>query len=280
METTVKQSRPRAIGFDGAFARQFKLLWTSRRPLLLGVALLALLALAGDPWSSDAKARLFTYWPIWLVFVGPIWAIAVLHNEGPSNRLYHWSLPTGRTRHTLARIAAGLAWLWILYALLIGAGAATAAMDGELWQFGEISLAGWVNLFTGPLIGYLAVSILTVTSDYPLRWFFGIVFLFPLTLSVLHEWLGLEGLVGTLLKPLAERDWGLFPVMIGGFGSAVTQLEQTIQAMSNPEYTRSGNLAVEYWWTATPLWVLLLALIVGFVASRHPDTLPRLRRTG
>lgn len=278
MESTMNEARYRPVGFGGAFVRQLRLLWTSRRPILLAVALLALLVLAGEPWSDDPKARLFTYWPIWLMLIGPAWGFAVFYNEGPSNRFYHWSLPAGRMQHTAARIVAGAAWLWLLFALLIGAGALIAVTDGDLWQFAEISASGWVNLFTGPLLGYLGVSILTVASDYPLRWFFGILFAVPLTLSVLVEWLGLDDLVGTLMEPLASMEWGLFPVMIGGLGTAVARLENTIRSAANPEYTASDPSAVAYWWTATPLWILLLALLVMALASRHPDTLPRLRR--
>ncbi len=113
MERVTERSEPRPLGFGAAFVRQFGLLWSSRRPLLLMVALLALLVLAGDPWSTDPKARLFTFWPLWLVIVGPVWAFTVFSNEGPSARLYHWSLPVDRAAHTLARLAAGLAWLWI-----------------------------------------------------------------------------------------------------------------------------------------------------------------------
>lgn len=280
MESTVKEASYRPIGFGGAFVRQFRLLWTSRRPLLLGVALLALLVLAGEPWSGDEKARLFTYWPIWLVLIGPAWAFAVFYNEGPSQRLYHWSLPTGRPQHTAARIAAGVAWLWLIFALLIAAGAMVAAADGDLWQFGEIGVAGWVNFFTGPLIGYLGVSALTVASDYPLRWFFGIIFAVPLTLSVLAEWLGLEELVRTLLKPLADPQWGLFPVLVGGLGSAAARLDNTLRAAASPDFVATEPAAVEHWWLATPLWVLLFAVLVVLLASRHPDTFPRLRRSG
>lgn len=280
MKESTKESTYRPVGFGGAFVRQFRLLWTSRRPLLLGVALLAILVLAGEPWSSDEKARLFTFWPLWLVLVGPVWAFAVFHNEGPSNRLYHWSLPTGRLQHTVARLAAGVAWLWLLFAILIGAGALMAAMDGDLWQFGEIGPAGWANLFTGPLIGYLAISALTVASDYPLRWFFGLIFLFPLTLSILDEWLGLDSLVETLLQPLVHDEWGVFPTMVGAFGSSVGALERTLEAMADPGATHRGAFVMENWWAATPLWVLLLTLLAGFLASRHPDTLPRLRRSG
>lgn len=278
MERTVTESTRRPLGFGAAFTRQFGLLWRSRRPLLLGGALLGLLVLSGDPWADDPKTRLLTLWPLWLTIIGPIWAIAVFYNEGPSQRLYHWSLPVDRVQHTAARLAAGVAWLWILYVVLIGAGAVMGAMDGDLWQLGEVSAAGWVNFFTGPLLGYLAVSVLTVASDYPLRWFFGIMFGFPLLISTLKEWLGLDNVVDTLLKPLGEQDWGLLPVMVGGLGGTVTELQHTLRAMADPDVVTRGGIEVAYWWTATPLWILLFAAIVLAVASRHPDTLPRLRR--
>lgn len=280
MEETMTRATRRPIGFGGAFLRQLVLLWMSRRPLLLGIALLALLVFSGEPWVSDTKTRLLTLWLIWPTIIGPIWAFAVFHNEGPSNRLYHWSLPVSRWQHTLARLAAGLAWLWIAYAVLIGVGALMGAMDGDLWQLGEVTIAGWVNFFTGPLLGYLVISILTVASDYPLRWFFGLLFLFLLTLSTLDGWLGLEELVETILEPLTNTDWGLLPVMFGGLWNAVIRLDHTLRAMADPSYAPGGVMEVGHWWLATVLWILLFAGIVALIASRHPDTLPRLRRSG
>lgn len=278
MDATVNSAYT-PVGFAGAFIRQFKLLWSSRRPLLLGVALLALLVLSGDPWLADPKPRLLTFWPLWLILIGPIWALAIFHNEGPSDRLYHWSLPVDRTAHTLARVAAGAAWLWIHLGLLLGAGALVAAFDGDLWQLGLISAAGWANFFTGPLLGYLLVSVLTVVSDYALRWLLGILFLVPLTLSLLVEWLGLDGMVDTLTRPLSSMDWGLMPVMVGGLGSAVNELEHALLAMADPGAMTRGGPDVTYWWAATPLWILILAGLVALAASRHPDTLPSLRRS-
>lgn len=280
MAGTMEHPAHRPLGFGTAFSRQFMLLWSSRRPLLLIVALLALLTLAGEPWSTDPKVRLFTIWPVWLIVIGPAWAFAVFHNEGPSNRLYHWSLPVSRTSHTLARLAAGLAWLWISYVVLIAAGAAMAGMDGALWQLGEISVAGWVNLFSGPLLGYLAVSVLTVASDFPLRWFFGIILVFPLTLSILDAWLELGALVDTILKPLTAEGWGFFLVLIGGLGGAVAELNGTLHVMENAEQNVArGSFVVEHWWLATLVWTLLIAAAVVGLASRHPDRLPRLRRS-
>jgi hypothetical protein len=289
MEGTTTGGRIHAMGFGGDLRRQFRFLWRSRRPALLFVALLAILVLAGDPWTDDAKMRLLTVWPVWLVFIGPVWAFAVFHNEGPSKRYYFWSQPTGRSAHSLARIVAGLAWLWVIFAALVLAGWVIGLMDGDAWQMAEVGVAGWVNFLSGPLIGYLAVSILTLPSDYPLRWFFGIIFVIPLVVSLFVDWLnvgssdgGVSSAFGTavrtLLEPLGNEDWGLGVTMIGGLGKAVAQLEHTLSVMHDPTYAGSTNFdAAAQWWTATPLWSLFFAAIVVFIATRHPDTLPKWR---
>lgn len=278
MATTMTNDTIQPVGFGGAFVRQLRFLWASRRPLLLAVALLAILVIAGDPWADDPKMRLLTVWPVWLVFIGPFWAFAVFHNEGPSNRFYFWSQPVSRTGHSLARIVAGLAWLWAIFALLILAGWVIGLVDGDAWQLGEIGLAGWVNFFTGPLIGYLAISLLTVPSDYPIRWFFGIILLFPFLVSLFVEWLEMEAWAEKLLEPLGNQDWGLGVTMIGGLGKDVVRLDDMLRATADPAYARSSGFeAAGSWWTATPLWILLFAVIVVFIATRHPDTLPKWR---
>lgn len=278
MEATMTEGVHRPVGFAGAFVRQMKLLWTSRRPLLLMVALLGGLLLSGDPWVADLKARLLTLWPVWLALIGPFWAFAVFHNEGPSSRLYHWSQPVSRFAHSMARLAAGAAWLWLIFGLFIVVGLLMAAADGDAWQLAEIGPRGWVNFFTGPLLGYLAVSILTVASDYPIRWFFGLLLLFPLLLQILNDWLGLESLTRWLVEPLENQDWGLGMTMIGGLGTEVRDLEQTIRPALDEGYRQLSEAAD--WWVATPLWIVGLAAIIALVATRHPDRLPRLRRPG
>lgn len=276
MENTMTSTAHQPVGFAGAVKRQFGLLWTSRRPLLLGIALLAVLALAGEPWSDDPTARLLAPWPIWLVLVGPVWAFAIFHNEGPSNRLYHWAAPVDRTLHTTARLTAGLLWLWLLYLGLVAVGVIMAGLDGNLAQLGQVGPSAWINLFTGPLLGYLLISFLTVASDYPIRWFFGIFFAVPFLLSLLDEWLGLEDLVEILLRPLAAEGWGLFFVMVGRLGEEAMHISARLQGSEgwDPPFT------VTHWWPATVAWIVLLGLILVLLASRHPDRLPRLRRRG
>lgn len=264
MTETTMESTYRPLGFVEACARQFRLLWTSKRPLLMMVALLAVLILAGPPWNDTPTMRLLTSWPLWMVLFGPIWAFVVFHNEGPSSRLYHWSLPVGRTKHTFARVAAGAAWLWVLLLALVVAGALMGLVDGNVQQLGELTPAAWINVFTGPLLGFLAVTTLTVASDYPLRWLFGITFGFGLFLSLLDEWLEWDRLVGYLLEPLTAEWWGFFPVMVGAMMDVASE----------------ADVPISGWGIATTLWILLLSAIVAIMASRHPDTLPRFRRPG
>ena len=276
--TTMERGVAPPVGFGGAFARQFRFLWTSRRPLLLAVALLAVLVLSGEPWTNHAMMRLLTPWPIWVVLVPVVWGFAVFHNEGPSGRFYFWSQPTGRSEHTLARIAAGLAWLWLMYALLIVAGWVLGVVDGDAWQMGEIGISGWVNFFTGPLIAYLAISVLTIPSDYPIRWFVGIIFVFPLLVSLFVEWLDMEDLVMRVLEPLANEDWGLGITMVGGLVGDIERLELQLRAMQDPSFTATAQFdAAQAWWAAMPSWTLVLVAVVVFIATRHPDRLPKWR---
>jgi len=277
--TTTTYSREYTpVGFGGAFARQFHFLWTSRRPVILAVALLAVLVLAGDPWTADIKMRLFSPWPVWFFVVPIAWAFAVLHNEGPSNRLYFWSHPAGRTNHILARLAAGLAWLWIAYAGLIFAGWIFGLADGDAWHMTELGFTAWMSFFIGPMLVYLSVALLTVPSDYPIRWFFGIMFAVPLLVSLLVDWLDVpDSFLERVFAPLINEDWGFFSAAMGPMMRNISELETTIRVMANPDYVGRGFDGAALWGVAMPAWVIVTVAVVAFVATRHPDTLPKWR---
>lgn len=276
--TMTDRSGHEAVGFGGAFARQFRFLWASRRPLLLAVALLAILGLSGQPWTMDMKMRLLVLWPVWLFVVPVAWAFTVFHNEGPSSRYYFWAQPTGRAGHVMARLAAGLVWMWIMYAVLILAGWIFGLTDGNAWQMGEIGFAGWLNMFSGPLLLYLVIAILTVPSDYPIRWFFGILFAIPLLVSVFEDWLSArEELLDHVFAPLINENWGYFATVGGAMGREVAGLDTTLRQMMDPAYSGGHWDGAQLWGVATPIWILVLVGLVGFIATRHPDTLPRWR---
>ena len=67
--------------------------------------------------------------------------------------------------------------------------------------------------------------------------------------------------------------------MVGGLGYGVNELETALRRMQDPTYVATGPTTadIQSWWLATPVWIAILAAIVIFIASRHPDTLPKLR---
>ena len=278
MEATVRERQAsQPVGFGHAFRVQLRLLWTSRRPLMLILGLVGVLALAGEPWNTDELARFLHAWIIWALLVGPLWAYAVFHDEGPSDRLYFWAQPVGRTAHALARVAAGLAWLWVAYAVLVLAGLAAGLLEGEAWQLGELGAAAWVNYFVAPAMGYLAVSVLTLTTDHPVRWTLGLIVGFGVLVSLLHETFGLAEKVEWALKPLSE-PWGLGLTLVGALGTGVAQVEHIIERMADPAAQYRTTFDVGLWWKAMPLWLLFLVALVAGAAVRHPDTFPRWRK--
>lgn len=273
MEATMTVDRPAAaLGFGAAFTRQFRLIWTSRRPWLLGAGLLGVMLLAGEPWNDGPMARFITPWPAWLILFPPIWAIATWYNEGPSNRLYMWSHPVDRRSHSLARLLAGLVWLWIAYVGLIAVGWLAAVSEGAAWQIGMVSPAGWVNYFAAPTLVYLIISMLTIPSDYPLRWLFGIIFSFPLVITLLDDWLDLDRAVETLMEPLANERWGLGRALVGPWGEDMGAIAG---ALRDRAYTSDLDLGT--WWIALTAWTLFFAALLVWLAGRHPDAFPRWR---
>ncbi|MEJ2502632.1 MAG: hypothetical protein P8177_04825 [Gemmatimonadota bacterium] len=274
MEATVAERRSsHAVGFGQAFRAQFGLLGWSRRPLVLFVALLGLLALAGEPWNQSPLARFLNWWPLWVVPIGPLWAFAVFHNEGPSDRLYFWSQPVARHTHSLARLGAGVAWLWIAYALLILAGLVFGLLDGNAWQLAELGPAAWANYFAAPAIGFLGVSLLTLTTDHPIRWTLGLILGFGIVTSFAHESLGLADEVEWLLQPLSE-EWGLGMTLVGPLGTEVARVGHLIERMADPAVQFRSSFDVRLWWTAMPLWLLFFAGLVVAAATWHPDVFP------
>jgi hypothetical protein len=276
METTMEQVRvPEPVDFGGAVIRQLALLWVSRRPLFLLVGALGVLALAGEPLRAGNVTRLVGLWPVWVVLIGPIWALAVFNDEGPSHRHYHWAQPVARHSHTLARLAAGALYLWGVYLMVVAAAFVFAYMDGHLWQLRELGMAAWLNFFTGPLIGYLAVSVLTVASDYPLRWLLGLIFLVPLVMGPLAHWLGFLEVLERLTTPITHPEWGLAVTLVGAFLADAMRVVELSMGVG----VSGVAAAPAVWHAATGLWILVFVGLVVFVATRHPDRLPRLRRS-
>jgi hypothetical protein len=146
------------------------------------------------------------------------------------------------------------------------------ALDGNAAALGGLSTLAWVNLFTGPLIGYMGSSVLTVSSDHPLRWVL-LLWLFLLILALLSHWLGtdrLERLMGAVLN---HPDWGLALAMVRSIEVPSARL---VDASGAP--VAGWTFDPGRWLAATALWLGLFTGLVTLLASLHPDRVPRLPR--
>lgn len=272
MEATMNGTRSHEpAGFGGASVVQGRLLWSTRRPLLLLVATLSLLVLLGAPFLDLEAARLLLVWPVLIGLVGPVWAFAVFHEEGPAQRHYHWSQPVQRHVHSLARIAAGAGWLVGTIGLLIVVALVLAAIDGNLGELRALGALAWLNMFTGPLIGYLGISVLTISSDYPLRWLL-VLWLAALLLAILGDWLGTDHVLRWIAQVFAHPEWGL--------GATVSRpLEVgTARATASGSSAASWTLSSGQWLAASALWLGSFGALISLLALRHPDSGPRLPR--
>jgi hypothetical protein len=260
------------LGLGDATLRQLRLLWSTRRPVLLAVALLSLLILIGPPFLDLGTTRLFVLWPVLVGLAGPAWAFAVFHEEGPTRRHYHWSQPAARHVQSLARIAAGAVWLMAVLALLLGAAVVLGALDGNAASLGELSALAWINVFTGPLIGYMGISVLTVSSDHPLRWLL-LLWLSLLILALVGHWLGTDRLERVVGAVLGHPDWGLLSAIYRPIEVASARM---VDASGAP--VAGWTFSPGRWLAATALWLGLFTGLVAWLASLHPDRVPRLPR--
>ena len=223
------------IRFHQAVKLQLRLLWLSRRPLVLLAAMVTVgLMVRGLLFLTTfglVQVAILAY------LAGAIWAFAVWSGEPPAGRDYMWSQPVNRTHQTLARVLAGLVWLWAMLAVMLAIGVVIATFDGYLDGLPTISSAEWLYLFVSPTIGYLMLSCLTVVFAHPFWWMLGLNLLrFSADLAGLFDGVG---------------DFGLSQVLLG-----------------------PGELG-SYWWIVWPPWVIALALLLWALAHAHPDRLAR-----
>ncbi len=229
------------IRFHRAVRLQLRLLWLSRRPVMQLVTMVALVLLASRfPLSPEGQLQIVVL--LSAGFSGPIWAFAVWAEEPPSARNFMWSQPAGRTQQSLARVLAGLLWLWAILVVLVAIDvvAVTMIVDGYGDLLSTIGFAMWLNLFVGATIGYLMLSCLLVVFERPFWWMVSVILLWALNWDRAAR---LEQALG---------DFGVEPMMVGQF----------IGVGPN-------------WWIAWPLWVVTFSLLAWALARVHPDWLAR-----
>lgn len=253
-----------AAGVWTSFRQQAWLLVESRRWLTLTVILLVVLLLLT---LNDLPAHIPAIMMV-AVFALPapvIWATTVWAGETPTRRTYHWSLPVARPAHDLARVVAGALYLFAAYAVLAGAGALVAIVEGTFPRFSEIQPVAWANYVLAPLIIYLLVMPIVLWSDYRItRLLFGVTVGLIVFSNVL-DWIGL-GFAARGIHALIFASEGFGAAMVAGMVPEITSLAGQVPVAADP------------WLPAALLWLGLGVVFTLFTAVYRPDDLKRLLR--
>jgi hypothetical protein len=208
----------------------------------------------------------------WFLLVPVLWALLVWRGEGRDRRGPHWSMPVAHAAHDGWRVAAGAVWLIAATALFGLTGLGIALLDGPAGLF-RYGASAWVNLFTLPLLIYLALSVVTVLASRPLNWLIGIAVGLGAFLLLLERsrWTAFA----ELLEPVVSGTLGLETATTGGFRIAEAALySEAAQVLGNRiseiSYGFRAVPGTGEWLVATVLWLGLAAGVVVLAARRRP----------
>ena len=245
----------RMLGWREVAAAQFQLVARTPHPEMIVLAVLGvLMALTRCNVSvgiNEIQAPLsgsLGLYPFALL-AAAVWSAGVWHDEGPTRRGYHWSLPVDRGRHDLLRVGAGAAWLALGVTALLVLKVASDLIFGGVggpWL--------WVGFLTGPLTVYLFGSALALRVDHPGRW------LAAIGISGFFVWAFL----------VAHRTMQTGPTMDAVLGSPAGPVRALFMAYLAP-LIPNGGVAASLAFTWLPAAVLWLGLGAGAVwlAARY-----------
>jgi hypothetical protein len=220
-----------------------------------------------------------------LSLLGLFAPMSVWKAEGPSRRGYHWAMPVGRIRHTVAKTFAGWGWLmllvtiFLLWAVLLASatGGETGAWSERVAGPGSMSVGQvvrlvyhdlqpwqWIAPYTAMTLTYLFGSILVLASDHPWLWIAGLFvgfFILAATLSAAGLQSGLDS---------------IFAVVFGRYGisSALTGLRPTVETLlvgDRSVQVRQSVPELRGWVVATAVWTIVAAGGFLWAANRHPE---------
>lgn len=221
-------------------AEQFRLVGLQLR-IRLGVLAVLAAGVAVMYWRMRIGAPAMLYETFAGLADGMAALVAVLlallawTDEGPSRRVYHWTMPVPRWLHGLLRVGAGAAWC----ALVMIPGVIIALLGG-LVTVGQVAAAS-----VGVLLVYLLTSIAAVASNHPDRWVIGVP--------------GMYIAAGVIIAATLGRDavfeaWKSIQTGRLGFAAAVSP---------------SSILAGE--WAAAALWYAIAAAGLALALGWHRE---------
>ena len=170
-----------------------------------------------------------------------VWALLIWRGNPPQRRFYDWAMPVHRGTHELLRVLSGLVWLMAAWFLLLIAGWLAQWLSGRGYNYGALTLAGWANLVSAPLVFYLFASAAALRSRSPGLAFLGAIAGFSAFYALVNFF---------NLTPFAAVCWA---VVYGPYGYQSACFWQFMEAITNfsPNATETQSI------TASLVWLLL-----------------------
>lgn len=246
----------RRVGIMATHAQWKFLLLSRRAPLLVATYALASLFIVGmsseiqRAWSTGIVSPA---WPSVCAILGAAWGWLVWLDEGPSNRMYHWSLPVDVTLNDFARVLAG--WLWLIIAVVVfEAGFLLAVVLGGAFpqeHVANVSLWYWVSLLTAASLGYLSFAALATALDHAIETVVLIALLVSVSQTLLLSSRNRWALIAAELLQLSVH--GKY-----GFSAAITGMAFPSQL----EDPKSAQVMMSSWAAAVITWMICIAVVL------------------
>lgn len=182
-----------------------------------------------------------------VLILSVFWGLGVWHDEPPSRRLYHWSMPVRRDAHDRYRLLAGALWMFAGIAALVAGTVLIAALTGYAGSIPSVPATLWPTYFLGPLVLYLFTTVASLRSEHPAAWVFGVF-------------------VGLQLAPV------LIDGIFGLGGRFVAMVGEFVTGPAGPGTALVGGLRGSPGWAPAMLLWMGLALAAAWGATlREPD---------
>lgn len=189
-----------------------------------------------------------------IAVIAVFWALSVWHQETPSRRLYHWSMPVARGAHDRIRVVAGALWLVAGIAAFVLGTVLVALITGQAGELGARAATLWVNYFTGAITLYLLTIVPALRSERPFAWVVGVSFSGTLLPLGLDGMLTMDGALIHLWSEVMVGPFGLGTALVGGI-------------MRGPW----GSPGWDVWLAPMLLWLGLSVAAVYAATLREPD---------
>ncbi|HUF49641.1 MAG TPA: hypothetical protein VMN60_02330 [Longimicrobiales bacterium] len=209
---------------------QFRLLWWSRRAMMLMMILIGtfimlevLMYVFRETLKVDTAGPTVTQSLLLEEMIGVVllvafgWGIAVWRGETAEQRAQMLTAPIDSSKHEFARVAAGAAWLLLGIAGFLLVGVTGAVVRGNAGSIAAVSWLTWVLFITGPLLAFsLSVPVATATPRAFEYITFSIIGFYLVVIVLVLR--GYEDFVEAYLAPVFAGKYGIGAAFTPGIG--------------------------------------------------------------